>query len=327
MKTRKLSVPEQIQKMKSEGIKFSIMNEGQAEAYLKNNSYYFRIKAFQSNYDCHTDKTTGILRYNNLEFAYLAELSKIDMLFRNIVLSMALDIEHFCKNNLVNDVTREKYEDGVSIISEVFDMEALNESLRRKKNVGVCRDLIKAYENDWAVWSLLEVLSFSEMRRLYEYFYKKHPEYHNVSSRLFSVQYLRNAAAHNNCLLNSLKNGYSSDSEIMNESVFNHIINMGFIETAEARTKKEAKGEYVPTSEKLKKKMKNHVINDFIVMIVAYNEIVTSRKLRERRMAELKALFDERMAKNGAFFKGNDIVVSSYRLVKSFIDFYAAKCI
>lgn len=47
MSKAKLTIDEQIQKMKSSGIMFNIFTEEQAKDFISNNTYYFKIKAFQ----------------------------------------------------------------------------------------------------------------------------------------------------------------------------------------------------------------------------------------------------------------------------------------
>lgn len=43
----KLSIDRQVEKMKSSGIKFNIISEEKAKEFISNNTYYFKIKAFQ----------------------------------------------------------------------------------------------------------------------------------------------------------------------------------------------------------------------------------------------------------------------------------------
>lgn len=60
----KLSIDGQVEKMKSSGIKFNIIPEEKAKEFISNNTYYFKIKAFQRNY-----VKNGSEKYINLEFA------------------------------------------------------------------------------------------------------------------------------------------------------------------------------------------------------------------------------------------------------------------
>jgi hypothetical protein len=59
-------------------------------------------------------------KYVNLEFAYLVELSKIDMYLRKIILGMCLDVEHILKTRMLYDISRNDKEDGYNIVKKYF---------------------------------------------------------------------------------------------------------------------------------------------------------------------------------------------------------------
>ena len=65
---------ELISHMKIKGIKFDIVKE-EAKIFLQNNNYYMKLASYRANYD--KRKSNG--EYINLDFAYLRELSTIDM--------------------------------------------------------------------------------------------------------------------------------------------------------------------------------------------------------------------------------------------------------
>ena len=65
---------ELISHMKIKGIKFDIVKE-EAKIFLQNNNYYMKLASYRANYD--NRKSNG--EYINLDFAYLRELSTIDM--------------------------------------------------------------------------------------------------------------------------------------------------------------------------------------------------------------------------------------------------------
>ena len=92
----RLSLDEQIQHLKDKGILFNIMDEESAKQYLKYNNNYYKLTSFRKNYDKHPGgENEG--KYINLEFAYLVDVSIIDMRLRYRVVEMALDIEHHTK--------------------------------------------------------------------------------------------------------------------------------------------------------------------------------------------------------------------------------------
>lgn len=65
---------ELISHMKIKGIKFDIVKE-EAKIFLQNNNYYMKLASYRAN--CDKRKSNG--EYINLDFAYLRELSTIDM--------------------------------------------------------------------------------------------------------------------------------------------------------------------------------------------------------------------------------------------------------
>ena len=111
----RLSLDEQIQHLKDKGILFNIMDEDFAKQYLRYNNYY-KLTSFRKNYDKHPGgENEG--KYINLEFAYLVDMSIIDMRLRYRVVEMALDIEHHTKLQLLRKMD-EYDEDGYQIVKD-----------------------------------------------------------------------------------------------------------------------------------------------------------------------------------------------------------------
>lgn len=88
----KLSIPGQIDHMKSKGIMFEKMSEADAKRFLENSNYYFKLKAYCKNYSKNADG-----KYTGLDFAYLVDLSTIDLHLRKFIIKVSLDVEHFLK--------------------------------------------------------------------------------------------------------------------------------------------------------------------------------------------------------------------------------------
>lgn len=70
--------------MSKKKIKFTIMSKEEAKHFLTYNSYLFKIKAYAKNYSKNPDHQT----YINLEFAYLVDLSIIDMHLRKCIVKI-----------------------------------------------------------------------------------------------------------------------------------------------------------------------------------------------------------------------------------------------
>jgi len=194
MPKQKLSIDGQIQHMKKKGILFNIVDEAAAKHFLQNHNYYFRIKSYAKNYDKYIrGENKG--KYINLEFAYLQELSTLDMHFRKCILKMTIDIEHFLKTQLMRDFAMNEKEDGYNIINLFFAQnQYAKDNIERLKSGSLCGDLIDKYIDEFAVWNILEVMSFGDFINLYKLYYSLYPSKNDASSLLWSARILRNAA-------------------------------------------------------------------------------------------------------------------------------------
>lgn len=170
-----------------------------------------KLKAYEKNYDQYRS-TPKQGQYINLDFCYLKELSTLDMYLRKIILSMALDIEHALKVQLLLDLTNNPKEDGYAIVQEYLEKDFTTvKAIHDKIGKSAASDLIQKRLNeddDYALWEIVEVLSFGHFIDLYQLYYLKYPSKNEFGSYLWSIKFLRNAAAHNNCLLNSIKSPY-----------------------------------------------------------------------------------------------------------------------
>ena len=91
LKRLKLNIDEQIAHMRDEnGIKFNLVTENEARLFLLNSTYYFKLKAYAKNFEKYaTGAKCG--NYIDLEFAYLQDLSTIDMHLRKFIIKSSLD--------------------------------------------------------------------------------------------------------------------------------------------------------------------------------------------------------------------------------------------
>lgn len=299
----KLDYKEQIEHMKEKGIKFSIMSDAMALNFLENNNYYFKLKAYAKNYDkwftgCNKDK------YKNLEFAYLVELSTLDMELRYLIIKMCLDIEHFLKIALLKDVNENADETGYEIVKKYFDyFPDVKEDLNMKKNKSSCKDVIEKYIEDPAIWNIVEVLSFGQFIELYDIYYRQY-EKKNYRAYLGCVKFIRNAAAHNNCLLNSIKKPYSVEFT-KSKKVASEISKIRGMKTLT-----------------MQKMLSNPVIHDFAALLCLYNKAITSDAVKQHRYAELDELINKRFVRHEDYFKNNTYIKETYNFIKLVVDNY-----
>lgn len=299
----KLSVAEQIAHMKEEGIQFSIVTEDQAIEFLTNSTYYFKIKAYAKNYEKYKNGDNAG-KYVNLEFAYLQELSTLDAHLRKFIIKTTLDVEHFLKVQVLRHLEKNDVEDGYTIVAKYLAAYPdVLEDIERKKNNSNCFDLIEKYHNDFAIWNIVEVLTFRQFIDLYEMYFSQYYCKDSMINCLKPIQFLRNAAAHNNCLINRLNGPYSRHIT-PNKKIENYIAGISTIK-ATARNKK----------------MQNPVMHDFVTLLFVYMRVVTSKSTKKHMIEELRGLSD-RFLRQKEYFKTNSVVLSYFEFLKKIVDFF-----
>lgn len=311
MQKMKLSVTEQIQHMKEKGIRFDIVSEKEAERFLTTNTYYFKIKSYAKNYEKYhgTDKKGT---YVNLEFAYLQELSTLDMHIRHFIMALSLDLEHAAKVGLLNDFNKSG-DDGYTIV-DLFKRQYpdIDNKINDKKNNSFCIDLVNKYnQGDFAIWNIVEVLSLRDFLNLYRVFYEKYPECQtriNLFYPFQSVRRLRNAAAHSNCLINSLDKPYTLDEVNINRKVSSFVSKVPGIDNTSRVNH-----------------MSNPVIHDFVTLLYMFDIVIESDGIRKHYLDTLNQLINVRMLKNKDFFKSNNGIRYTYSFVKKIVDYLIQK--
>lgn len=298
---KKLTVDEQIADLKSKGVKFEVKTEDEARIFLRYNNYYFKLKSYAKNYEQY-QKPELRGRYINLDFAYLVELSKLDMHFRKLIVKMCLDIEHFLKVRLMYDISNNPEEDGYNIVSSFLDGHYdILANMYRDADKSASGDLVQKIhdnENEIPIWKIVETLSFGKFIELYNLYYGTYGG-KNYCSFLGSIKFLRNAAAHNTCLLNSIRRPYKTK-----------------INKTQEITDILSKIKGIPTS--YKNKMQNPVIHDFVVMLFVYNDILNypaNRDLRKEGMEEVNKLFKETFVRHKEWFAKNDVLKDNYEFI------------
>lgn len=297
---------ELINHMKEKGIKFTIESEESAKEFLSQNNYYMKLASYRANYKKFSNgKNAG--QYINLEFAYLKELSTIDMHLRYILSHMTLDIEHYLKVKLLKEIENNAEEDGYHIIQKFLAKDEtfkLLKKIQSHKASDYCKNLIEKYYPYFPAWVFVELISFGDLAHLCDFY--KH--YYGVEIAdnilLNSVRDIRNAASHSNCLINVLTPG-------------NHKPHHSVV----ARIKKiDGIGENTRD-----KKLSNKFIYDFICLLYAYDDIVTSIPAKQNSYNALNDLFSDRMTRHAEWFQSNNLITSSYQFTKKILDSVGAK--
>lgn len=316
MSKPKLSAEQLVAKMKNEkGITFEHMSEEDAVDFLKKKNNYYRLAAYRKNYDKRLNgENKGT--YIGLDFAYLVDLSIIDMHLRNMIFQMCLDVEHDLKVQLLNDITVNPDEDGYNIVvSFISNNEFLKEEIYKKRFSTYVGDLINKFftfethknannkdiiddvDIRCPIWAFVEIISFGTFINLYDYYYDLNAP---VQKQLLNpIKSLRNACAHNNCIINNLRRGTTRPTRKVSQFV-SSIPNI--------------------RSDARRKYLSSQPIFEFCSLLFVYDSVV-SENIKKHRYTELSSLISERMLKHSDYYSNQQLLSSAYDFIRKITEF------
>ncbi len=303
-----------IEHMEKKGIKFQLMTKDDALKFLLSNNNYFKLTSYRKNFAKYAigDKLGC---YIDLDFAYLRDLSIIDMHLRHILLKMTLDIEHYIKVNLLKHMESNPDEDGYSTVADFIKTYDDNNNIVISdivKNAGspYCGELLFKYNIDkssktienFPIWAFVEVISFGRLKDFYNFYYANLglKDKYDLGFLLTTVNQLRNAVAHNNCLINNL---YPVHPDCLkyykpNFNVMTFLSNAGVSNTARTN------------------KMRNPRLRQIASTIYVFDSIVTSKAIKQNRYYELNKLVEDRMLLREHYYDKNETILSAFDFIK-----------
>ena len=301
--------------LKNKNIKFEDCSEVDAEKYLRENNNYYNVTAYKNNfpkYQC--GELTG--KYIDLDFAYLKDLSIIDYRTRIVLFKMIIDIEHYLKIRILNIVEELEDEDGYNIVNLYLERDykdtkysrRVHDSIRKKVTNEYYNKIFSKYDIDGdtkieniPIWEFLEIITFGELINFFEFFTN---EYNLDDNKyifiLREVNKLRNAVAHNSCVLSELDkkdNLHRADT-----LVINYLQDCGI--GKENRTNK----------------LRNSRIRQITYTLYLFNEIVSSTGVKQNVNHELSKLFYGRIILNRKYYNNNGLLKSIYEYFDKIIE-------
>lgn len=304
-----MKISEMVPYLKEKNIKFEKMNEEDAEKYLRDNNNYYNLTAYKNNFERYFVNGEFVKKYIDLDFAYLKDLSIIDMRTRTLLFKMIIDIEHYLKIRILNLIENINEENGYTIVNLYLEKDFNDEKFPKRVHNSILKKVGSEYYNkifskydidkdskleNIPVWEFLEIITFGELVNFYEFFSREYDlskELKNVYI-LREIVKLRNAVAHNSCVLCELDkkdNLYKPDFKVV------QFLNRCGI-------KKEARDF----------KLSNSRIRQITYTLYMFNEIVTSNGVKKNITDELNSLFYERIILHKEYYNNNELLKSIY---------------
>lgn len=300
-----------IKHMKNKGITFNIIDTSSANTLMNTKVHYFHLAAYRILYPKNNSNSSKSGTYQKLDFAYLYELSLIDKRIQKIILNMCLDIENQIKIKLISEITNNSDEDGYEIVKSFIKKEDPKLNLIKKinyhKSGKYCHDLIKKYYPYFPIWVLVELISFGSLIHISQFYEKEYATNIIVKNKLMNiVRDLRNACAHNNCLLNTIAREIDSTKQPDIE-ITNFIKNLKVV-SKDSRTHN----------------LHNSSSYSICTLLYVYTSIMPLESIYSH-LSELKEFINRNISHHKDYFSSNSKILGTYTFLNKIIDKLAQK--
>ena len=198
---------------------------------------------------------------------------------------------------------------GYGIVTDFIDSQPddqaqiLDGELKRNARSPYCGDIIKKYPKPHLpIWAFVEIISFGRFVSFYKFCADRLMDQDMQDNHYLMKQIrdLRNAAAHNNCLLNDLR------SKICNPTPNNSLM--------------KALGEIGISKATRKSKMHNARIQQIVTLLYTHKKLVGSDGVHEHRSKDLHALISERMFRHKCYYLNNDTILTTFNFLRDVVD-------
>ena len=314
-----MKISEMVPYLKTKNIKFELISQESAEKYLRDNNNYYNIISYKNNFERYMVDGVFVNKYIDLDFAYLRDLAIIDHRVRLLFFKMIIDIEHYLKIRILNLIENIDVEDGYKIVNLYLDKDFNDEKFPKKIHNSIFKkvgseyyhkiffkydiDKDKKLENI-PVWEFLEIITFGELVNFYEFFSKEYQLMKEVKNIfiLREIVKLRNAVAHNSCVLCDLDkkdNKYAPDFKIVD-----YLNSCGIGKKTRDN------------------KLSNSRIKQMTYTLYMFNEIVTSDGVKRNVVDDINELFYERIILHKEYYNNNELLKSIYTYFDKIIKKY-----
>ena len=302
-----LTIPEMIQHLIEKNIKFEFYSVADAMKYLSDNNSYENVTSYKNNFPVHQ---CGELKgkYIDLDFAYLIDLAIIDYRLRLLLFNMTTSIEHYLKLKISKLVESIPGEDGYNIVNLFLDEDyndpqhpkLIHNSIMSKKTSEYYKATFLKYNlqedkkiENLPLWEFLKIVSFGELIKFFKFF----TDYYALNEKKYffalnEARKLRNAVAHNVCILSNLF--VKDNNSIPDRSVIKYLRNCGISKDIRHN------------------KLCNSSIRQITYTLYLFNEIVTSDGIKQYVCEEINKLFYGRFILHKNYYVNNEQLKSVY---------------
>ncbi len=301
-----LNAGELVKHLMEKGVKFELFSKDDAEKYLEKNNNYFKLVSYRKNFSKYEDgEKQG--KYIDLDFKMLIDLSIIDMRLRKTMLSIVLDLEHYTKVRLLSKVekaSKDAYgivEDYVQNLKNNREYDYLKNELNKNIRSTYCGDLVAKYGDEYPIWAFVEIIPFGRLIKFYMFVANRLQDKAMLDEAylLKNVRELRNACAHNNCIINDLKS--STSEHRANYKILSEIASIG-------------------VSKKTRdNKMSNVRIQQIVTLLYLNKRMITSEGVLNNQIKILNELKD-RIEHHIDYYETNDLVQTNLKFLTKIID-------
>lgn len=303
-----LDAREQIEHLKDRGVKFDLISDSDAEIYLKGNNNYFKLTSYRKNFPKY-ENGVNKGKYINLDFKMLLDMSIIDMRLRKVMLSIVLDLEHYIKVKIINTIERTSKDGYIEVEEYINELKSKDEydslqiELSKSMNSTYCKEMTQKYHDDYPVWVFIEIIPFGRLVNFYMFLANKIGDKKMIDEAylLKNVRELRNACAHNNCILNDLKSGTAIHKT--NYGILKELSNCGI------------------SNDRISKRMSNVRIQQIITLLYLSKRIITSKGILEFHGNILNELKD-RIEHHIEYYSKNLLIYGNFTFLSKIIDMW-----
>ena len=241
----KLTYQQKIQHLIDKGITFNTYTQSDAAQYLRLNNNFFKLSSYRKNYPKDITQTRYLnLDFGHLVDLAVIDMYLRSIILK-MALNIEHYAKMELLNRITDDDTEDGYsvvQDYISSLPKDIK-DSVKHELARNSNSPYCKNLYTKYNNQFPIWVFVEIISFGTFSYFYGFcqqrFYNRDLQKYNnhilflknkktsplkdtkanilhnkiildkrMKSKFFlllSVKHLRNASAHNNCILNNIQ--------------------------------------------------------------------------------------------------------------------------